>query len=178
MNYCIFKLTINKAFNSIKKKKVLNPKYLLQDQQCGWMILSLMSFEQHFNCFWSHILTFQYSHISEFSFSGIGVKRKTRKSRKIFIFLVFSSQLYQMVLEYLFIFFVVVDNTVTLSSCFFRDFCGFRDFRVFDLALKKFWSNSFKKSSYINIWQYSTLKQKTCYKIHLKSCGIYTLLTF
>ena len=26
MNYCIFKLTINKAFNSIKKKKGFKPK--------------------------------------------------------------------------------------------------------------------------------------------------------
>ena len=35
-------------------------KCLLQDYQCGWMISSLMSFEQHFNYLWSYILTFQY----------------------------------------------------------------------------------------------------------------------
>ena len=35
---------------------------------------------------------------------------------------------------YLFLYFVVVDNAITLFNCFFRDFRGFRDFRVFDLA--------------------------------------------
>ena len=34
--------------------------------------------------------------------------------------------------------FSVVDNTITLFNCFFRDFrgfCDFRDFRGFDLAI-------------------------------------------
>ena len=34
----------------------------------------------------------------------------------------------------LFLYFVVVDNTITLFNCFLRDFRGFRDFRVLDLA--------------------------------------------
>ena len=29
---------------------------------------------------------------------------------------------------------LVVDNGITLVKCFFRDFRGFRDFRVVDLA--------------------------------------------
>ena len=36
---------------------------------------------------------------------------------------------------YLFLYFVVVDDAITLFNCFFRDFCGFRDFWVFNLAL-------------------------------------------
>ena len=36
---------------------------------------------------------------------------------------------------YLFLYFVVINNAITLFNCFFRDFHGFRDFRVFDLAL-------------------------------------------
>ena len=35
---------------------------------------------------------------------------------------------------YLFLYFLVVDNAITLFNCFFRDFRGFRDFRVFDLV--------------------------------------------
>ena len=35
---------------------------------------------------------------------------------------------------YLFLYFVVVDDAITLFNCFFRDFRGFRDFRVFNLA--------------------------------------------
>ena len=34
----------------------------------------------------------------------------------------------------LFLYFVVVDNRITLFNCFLRDFRGFRDFRVLDLA--------------------------------------------
>ena len=37
---------------------------------------------------------------------------------------------------YLFLYFVVVDNAITLFNYFFRDFRGFRDFRVFDLIHK------------------------------------------
>ena len=36
---------------------------------------------------------------------------------------------------YLFLYFVVVDNAVTLFNCFFRNFRGFRDLRVFHLAI-------------------------------------------
>ena len=39
-----------------KGQKTFKPKYLLY----GWMILSLMSFEQHFNCFWNYVLILQY----------------------------------------------------------------------------------------------------------------------
>ena len=35
---------------------------------------------------------------------------------------------------YLFLYFLVVDNAITLFNCFFRDFRGSRDFRVFDLT--------------------------------------------
>ena len=36
---------------------------------------------------------------------------------------------------YLFPYFVLVDNAVTLFNCFSGDFCGFRDFQVFDLVI-------------------------------------------
>ena len=36
---------------------------------------------------------------------------------------------------HLFLYFVVVDDPITLFNCFFRDFRGFRDFRVFVLTL-------------------------------------------
>ena len=38
---------------------------------------------------------------------------------------------------YLFLYFVVVDNAVTLFNWFFRDFRSFRDLQVFDLAERK-----------------------------------------
>ena len=38
-------------------------------------------------------------------------------------------------LVYLFLYFVAVDNAITLFNCFLRDFCGFRDLRVFDLVV-------------------------------------------
>ena len=44
-----------------KGQKTFKPKYLLY----GWMILSLMSFEHHFNCFWSYILILQYYGVFE-----------------------------------------------------------------------------------------------------------------
>ena len=61
------------------------------------MILSLMSFEQHFNCFWSYILTFQYYGLSvEFPWFPsfrfwVGLKTKTWKSQKIFFSFFFWS---------------------------------------------------------------------------------------
>ena len=36
---------------------------------------------------------------------------------------------------YLFLYFVLVDNAVTLFNCFSGDFCGFCDFQVFDLVI-------------------------------------------
>ena len=36
---------------------------------------------------------------------------------------------------YLFLYFVMVDNAITLFNCFFHDFCRFCDFRVIDLAI-------------------------------------------
>ena len=36
---------------------------------------------------------------------------------------------------YLFLYFVLVDNAVTSFNCFSGDFCGFRDFQVFDLVI-------------------------------------------
>ena len=69
--------------------------------------------------------------ISDFLFLGTGLKTKTRKSLKIFIFFVFSSKLYRMRFVYLFLYYVVVDNAVTLFNSFF---CDFRCFRAFDLA--------------------------------------------
>ena len=40
---------------------------------------------------------------------------------------------------YLFLYFVLVDNAITLFNWFFRDFRGFRDFRVFGLAPFHYW---------------------------------------
>ena len=36
---------------------------------------------------------------------------------------------------YLFLYFVLVDNAITLFNCFSSDFCGFCDFQVFDLVI-------------------------------------------
>ena len=60
------------------------------DLQCGWINLRLMSAFQDFLKLHSHISVFwgfrRISVISEFSFLGIGLKTKTRKSRKTFSF--------------------------------------------------------------------------------------------
>ena len=94
------------------------------------MILSLMSFKQHFN----YILTFQYySLFVEFPWFPsfrFWAQNENSDIQKIFIFLVFSSQAISN--EFcLFLSFIVVNNAITLFNWFFR---GFRDFRVFDLA--------------------------------------------
>ena len=69
---------------------------------------------------------------SEFSFLGTGLKTETRKTRKIcFFFYFFLLGPYQMDFCVYISLFSVVDNTVTLFTCFFRDF---RDFPCFDLA--------------------------------------------
>ena len=62
------------------------------------MILSLVLFEKHFNCFWSYILTvwpfFRISVISEFLFLGIGLKTKTWKSQKNIHFRFYSTKIH------------------------------------------------------------------------------------
>ena len=72
--------------------------------------------------------------ISEFSFLGKGSKRKPGNHGKSLFFYFFLPKLYQMDFLYLFLYFLVVDNAITLFNCFFRDFRGSRDFRVFDLT--------------------------------------------
>ena len=60
---------------------------------------------------------------------------------------------------YLFLYFVVVDNTVTLFNCFLRDFRGFRDFRVLDLAESSIVSKviSISTSLFVNALRQSNL---------------------
>ena len=60
--------------------------------------------------------------ISQFLFLSVGLETKTRKSRKIFNFLVFPCQV---ISNGSLILFLVVDNAITLFNCFFRDFRGF-----------------------------------------------------
>ena len=43
---------------------------------------------------------------------------------------------------YLFFYFVVVDNAITLFNSFFHDFRGFNDFRIFDLAQEELLKNN------------------------------------
>ena len=81
--------------------------------------LSLISFEQNFNCFEA---TFSYY-------------SKTRKPWKNLIFLSFVLRLSQMDFCVHISLFVVAYNVITLFKCFFRDFCGFRDFRGFNLTV-------------------------------------------
>ena len=46
---------------------------------------------------------------------------------------------------YLFFYFVVVDNAITLFNSFFHDFRGFNDFRIFDLAQEELLKIIFKE---------------------------------
>ena len=60
---------------------------------------------------------------------------------------------------YVFLYFVVVDNAITLFNYFFRDFRGFRDFRVFDLAESSIVSKviSISTSLFVNAQRQSNL---------------------
>ena len=97
-------------------------------------ISSVLKLHPHIAVLWCFC---KISVTSEVSFLGVVLKTKTRKSRKIFIYLFFLLRLYQIDFCVYISLFSVVDNTVTLFSCFFRgfrDFRDFRSFRVFDLA--------------------------------------------
>ena len=64
-----------------------------------WLVLWLnnFEFEQHFNCFWSYVLIFQYYGVSlEFPWFPIfrlWLIMKTRKFRKTFIFWIYKAQM-------------------------------------------------------------------------------------
>ena len=94
-----------------------------------WIVFQLiLKLHSHMTVLWCFYRIFV---ISQFSLLSVGLKTKTRKSRKIFNFLVFSCQV---ISNGSLILFLVVDNAITLFNCFFRDFRGFWGF---DLALLK-----------------------------------------
>ena len=133
-NFLSVKTEINK--NNNKRLNLINLKRsdaLKRQKYDTWLAMWLDHFKidviwkafQKFLKLNSHISVFWgfwwISLNSEFSVLGIGLKTKTRKSRKIFSFLVSSSSSS-----------LVVDNAVNLFNCFLGDF---RDFRCFDLAV-------------------------------------------
>ena len=75
-----------------------------------WLVLWLnnFEFEQHFNCFWSYVLIFQYYGVSVefpwFPIFRLRLKMKTRKLRKTFVFWIYKAQIN--VSAFLFIFWV------------------------------------------------------------------------
>ena len=73
--------------------------------------------------------------IFEFSFLGIGLKTKTRKSRKIFILQFFFSNFIKFAFVFVLSLFLLAEFVIPLYDCYFRDFHGFQDFQVFDLAI-------------------------------------------
>ena len=72
--------------------------------------------------------------ISEFLFLGIGFKTKIRVPQKISIFQLFLLKLYQIHFCVCLCLFLLAEFVIPLFNYFFRDFSGFCDFRVFDLA--------------------------------------------
>ena len=73
--------------------------------------------------------------ISEFLFLDIGLKTKTQISQKMFIFQLFPLKLYQIHFLVCLHLFLLAEFVIPLFNCFFHDFHGFQDFRVFDLLL-------------------------------------------
>ena len=75
-----------------------------------WLVLWLnnFEFEQHFNCFWSYVLIYQYYGVSVefpwFPIFRLRLKMKTRKLRKTFVFWIYKAQIN--VSAFLFIFWV------------------------------------------------------------------------
>ena len=57
-------------------------------------------------------------------------------------FLVYFLKLYQIRFCVCFSSFLLAEYVVPLLNCYFRDFCGFREFQVFDLAVY-FWTKTF-----------------------------------
>ena len=99
--------------SSIKPKcqKIFKPKYLLYDKQCGWIILSLMSFEQHFNCFWIYVLILQYygafvefPWFPSFRFRVLASKRKAGNHGKSLFLGLQSSNAYESIFDLYFSF--------------------------------------------------------------------------
>ena len=72
--------------------------------------------------------------ISDFLFLGIGLQAKTRNTPENLYFSAFSSKLYQIHFCVCLCLFLLAEFVIPLFNCFFRDFSGFCDFRVFDLA--------------------------------------------
>ena len=81
--------------------------------------------------------------LSEFSYLGVGLKTKSRKSRKIFILQFFFSNFLKFAFVFLFLSFLLPEFVILLFNCYFHDFHGFRDFRFFNLAANGcFWSQN------------------------------------
>ena len=143
-NFLSVKTEINKnVFNLIN----LDGFEAFKRQTPGtWLEICVNHFE--FDVIWrtSQLLLKLHSHNSvlwrfcnisvlpEFSYLGVGLKIKTQKSRKIFILVGFFSQTLSNLLL-CFSFFIFMARILNfLFSYYFRDFRGFGDFRVFDLA--------------------------------------------
>ena len=90
-----------------------------------------MKLHSHISVFWGFSWI---SVISEFSFLGIELKMKTRISRKIFISQFFYSNFIKFAFLFVLSLFLLAEFVIPLCTCYFHDFRGFRDFRVFDLA--------------------------------------------
>ena len=105
-----------------------------------------------------HILVFWgfswLSVIFGFSFLDIGLKTKTRKSRKIFI-LVFFSNFIKFAFVFVFLYFLLAEFVIPLYNCYFRDFRGFPDFRVFDLAVLSVYKMNLEEAATL-IWEIFT----------------------
>ena len=78
--------------------------------------------------FWGFLMNFCDFWVFDF---GYRAQNKNLGITENLYFLFFLPKLYQMGFVYIFLYFVVVDNAITLFNCFFRDFRGFHDFWVF-----------------------------------------------
>ena len=80
-----------------------------------------------------------------FVFGYTAQNENLKITENLYFFSFFLPKLYQIGFVYLFFYFVVVDNAITLFNSFFHDFRGFNDFRIFDLAQEELLKIIFKE---------------------------------
>ena len=109
MSICFFEHYFNSL--SIRTNRTKRDSKAVKTQiPAIWLVLWLnnFEFEQHFNCFWSYVLIFQYYGVSVefpwFPIFRLRLKMKTRKLRKTFVFWIYKAQIN--VSAFLFIFWV------------------------------------------------------------------------
>ena len=124
-------------------------KNLIPDWKYGWIIFSLMwrisqlflklhSHNSVLKCICSISVLSEFSYIHFRIFIGCRAQNKIREITENLYFTGFFLKLYQICFHVSLSLFLLPEFVIPLFNCYFRDFRGLCDFRVFDLAKQNF----------------------------------------